>query len=166
MKLINPLVVLRILGTILLLETISFLPGLLVAFVYLEPIFPFILSSLITFLIYLVFRYISRGESADKLSIRDTFLIVTLAWILFSLFGAFPYLLSKSIPSFIDAFFESTSGFSTTGASILADVENLPYSILFYRSFTHWIGGIGIIFEIRPLVSLKKNYHSTNTKYN
>lgn len=156
MKLINPLVVLRILGTILLLETISFLPGLLVAFVYHEPIFPFLLSSLITFFVYLVFRYVSRGESADKLSIRDTFLIVTLAWILFSLFGAFPYLLSKSIPSFIDAFFESTSGFSTTGASILTEVENLPYSILFYRSFTHWIGGIGIIvLVIFVLPSLK-----------
>jgi trk system potassium uptake protein TrkH len=59
--------------------------------------------------------------------------------------GALPYLISGSIPSVIDAVFESTSGFSTTGASILSDVESLPYSILFWRSLTHWIGGLGII---------------------
>lgn len=83
-------------------------------------------------------------------------MIVTLAWILFSLFGSLPYLISKTIPSFVNAFFESASGFTTTGASILMEVENLPYSILFWRSLTHWIGGIGIIvLVILILPSLK-----------
>ena len=75
----------------------------------------------------------------------DGYLAVTLSWVVFSLLGTLPYLISGTIPSFIDAFFESTSGFSTTGSSILKNVEILPYSILFWRSLTHWIGGIGII---------------------
>jgi trk system potassium uptake protein TrkH len=70
---------------------------------------------------------------------------VTLSWIVFTLLGTLPYLISGTIPSFINAFFESTSGFTTTGSSILTDVEVMPYSILFWRSLTHWIGGIGII---------------------
>jgi trk system potassium uptake protein TrkH len=80
-----------------------------------------------------------------KFSSRDGYLAVTLSWVIFSLLGTLPYLISGTIPSFIDAFFESTSGFSTTGSSILTDVEILPYSILFWRSLTHWFGGIGII---------------------
>ena len=87
----------------------------------------------------------SRKADPDKFSNRDGFLSVTLSWVIFSLLGTLPYLFSGTIPSFIDAFFESTSGFSTTGSSVIKDVEILPYSILFWRSLTHWIGGIGII---------------------
>lgn len=156
MKLINPIAILRILGTILLIETISFLPCTIVALIYNEYTFPFILSSILTGFFYLIFRLLGRRAKTDEISNRDTFLIVTLAWILLSLFGTFPYLLSKSIPLFVNAFFESASGFTTTGASILKEVENLPYSILFYRSLTHWIGGIGIIvLVIIILPSLK-----------
>ncbi len=156
MKLINPLVILRILGTILLIETISFLPCLPVAFIYKEPFLPFLWSSVATCLFYLIFRFLSRKAKIENATNRDTFLIVALAWLLLSLFGCFPYLLSNTIPSFVNAFFESASGFSTTGASILTEVESLPYSILFYRSLTHWIGGIGIIvLVILILPSLK-----------
>jgi trk system potassium uptake protein TrkH len=70
---------------------------------------------------------------------------VVLSWIVFTLLGTLPYLLSNTIPGFIDAFFESTSGFTTTGSSVINDVEILPHSILFWRSLTHWFGGIGII---------------------
>jgi trk system potassium uptake protein TrkH len=92
----------------------------------------------------------------EHISNRDTFLIVTLAWILISGFGTLPYLFSRTIPGFINAFFESSSGFTTTGASILTEVESLPHSILFWRSLTHWIGGIGIIvLVILILPSLK-----------
>jgi len=90
----------------------------------------------------------SKKGDLEKFSLRDGYLIVTLSWILISLFGAMPYIISGSIPSFIDAIFESTSGFTTTGASILKEVEVLPYSILFWRSLTHWIGGIGIIVMV------------------
>jgi trk system potassium uptake protein TrkH len=145
MRLINPLIILRILGTILLIETISFLLCLPIALIYKESLLPFLCSSVVTGFLYLLFRFLSRKVNTNKISFRDTFMIVTIAWFLFSLFGSLPYLISRTIPSFINAFFESASGFSTTGASILKDVEILPFSILFWRSFTHWIGGLGII---------------------
>jgi len=145
MKLINPLIIIRILSTILLIETVSFLFCLPVAFIYKESPSPFILSAAITFLISSLFYSLSRNADRNNFSNRDGYLAVTISWIFFSLLGALPYLISGSIPSIIDAFFESTSGFSTTGSSILTDVEILPYSILFWRSLTHWVGGIGII---------------------
>ncbi|HEY5470551.1 MAG TPA: TrkH family potassium uptake protein [Bacteroidales bacterium] len=148
MKLINPLLILRILSTILLLETISYLFCLPVAIIYKESLYPFLGSASITLLLSGLFYLISRQADRNKFSNRDGYIAVTLSWVIFSLLGTLPYLLSNTIPSFIDAFFESTSGFSTTGSSILTDVEILPYSILFWRSLTHWFGGIGIIMLI------------------
>ena len=87
-----------------------------------------------------------------KLKGRDGFFIVALSWFLASIVGAAPFIISGAIPGFFDAFFESASGFSTTGASILTDVEVLPRSILFWRSFTHWLGGMGIIVFITALI--------------
>lgn len=80
-----------------------------------------------------------------KLFIKEGFIIVGSAWILLSLFGALPFVISREIPNYIDAFFETVSGFTTTGASILVDVEAMSESMLFWRSFTHWIGGMGIL---------------------
>ncbi|MFZ1767666.1 MAG: TrkH family potassium uptake protein, partial [Caldilinea sp.] len=82
---------------------------------------------------------------AHELRVREGFAIVSFAWILFSLFGALPFLLTGAIPNFTDAFFETMSGFTTTGASILTDIEALPHGVLFWRSMTHWLGGMGII---------------------
>jgi trk system potassium uptake protein TrkH len=113
--------------------------------IYKESPSPFLLSAIITILLSGVFYLVSRKADFDKFSNRDGYVAVTLSWIVISLLGVLPYLLSGTIPSFINAFFESTSGFSTTGSSILTNVEILPYSILFWRSLTHWIGGIGII---------------------
>ena len=76
---------------------------------------------------------------------KEGFAAVALSWIALSFFGALPFVFSKSIPNFIDAFFETASGFTTTGASILPDVEALPKSMIFWRSFTHWIGGMGVL---------------------
>ncbi len=76
---------------------------------------------------------------------KDGYVIVALTWILMSLFGALPFVISGSIPSFVDAFFETVSGFTTTGSTILRDIESIPKSLLFWRSFTHWIGGMGIL---------------------
>jgi trk system potassium uptake protein TrkH len=145
MKLINPLLILRILSTILLIETISYLFCLPVVFIYKESASPFLWSAAITVLLSAVFYLLSRKADTNKFSNRDGYLAVTLSWVVFSLLGTLPYLISGTIPNFIDAFFESTSGFSTTGSSIIRDVEILPYSILFWRSLTHWFGGIGII---------------------
>lgn len=77
--------------------------------------------------------------------VRDGFVIVALGWLMMAFFGAFPFYISGAIPSFVDAFFESSSGLTTTGSSILRTIEGLPKSILFWRSFTHWIGGMGIL---------------------
>jgi trk system potassium uptake protein len=145
MKLINPLLILRILSTILIIETISYLFCIPVAIIYGEALSPFYLSAGITALISAFCYLVSRNSDMDKFSNRDSYLAVTVSWFSISVLGALPYLISGTIPSFINAFFESTSGFSTTGSSIFTDVESLPYSILFWRSLTHWIGGIGII---------------------
>ena len=85
---------------------------------------------------------------------KEGFVIVALSWILLSIFGALPFYISRYIPSFTDALFETASGFSTTGASILPDVEILPKSLLFWRSFTHWIGGMGVIVFLVALLPL------------
>jgi trk system potassium uptake protein len=145
MKLINPLLIIRILSTILLIESISYLFCLPVAFIYKESLNPFLLSAAVTLLLSSIFYFLSRGADTNRFTNRDGYLGVTLSWVILSVLGTLPYLFSGTIPSFINAFFESTSGFSTTGSSILKDVEILPYSILFWRSLTHWIGGIGII---------------------
>lgn len=145
MKLINPLIILRILSTILLIETISFLFCIPVALVYKEPLSTFLWSSVITGVLYGILRLSSMNADVSKFSNRDGYLSVTISWVLFTLMGTLPYIISQRIPSFIDAFFESTSGFTTTGSSILVNVEIMPHSILFWRSFTHWIGGLGII---------------------
>ncbi len=145
MKLINPLIILRILSTILLLETISFLICLPVAVIYKEPLYPLLVSAAFTGLLFIILRIITHNVDTTKISNRDGYIAVTLSWLVFAIMGSLPYLISGTIPSFIDAFFESASGFTTTGASILQDIEVLPYSILFWRSFTHWIGGLGII---------------------
>ncbi len=145
MKLINPLVILRILSTILFIESIFYLFCLPVAHIYNESPYPFLLSSLISVVISVILFSVSRKIIFEKVTNREGFLAVTASWITMSAFGTLPYLISGTIPSFIDAFFEASSGFSTTGSSILTDIEVLPYSILFWRSLTHWIGGLGII---------------------
>lgn len=148
--------ILRITGIILMVIGLSMLPSVLVSFIYDERSVsvPFLLTMLGSF-------FIGAGTAASykappqHLKVRDGFLIVTLCWILSSLIGAVPFMVTGSIPSFTDAFFESCSGFSTTGASILTDIEALPKGILFWRSFTHWIGGLGLlIFSIAIMPSL------------
>jgi len=145
MKLINPLLILRILSTILVIETISMLSCLPVVYIYRESPFPFLWSAAIAFVISTIFSIVSKDADTSRFSNRDGYLVVTLSWLLFLSVGALPYMIGGTIPSFIDAFFESSSGFTTTGATIIPDVEILPYSILYWRSLTHWLGGLGII---------------------
>jgi trk system potassium uptake protein len=148
MKLINPLVILRILSTILVIETISFLLCLPVAIIFKEDHLPFLWPAVVSISLSVILYFVSRNADTEKFSNRDGYLSVTLSWLIFTLLGTLPYLIGGTIPSFINAFFESTSGFSTTGASVLADVEHLPHSIMFWRSFTQWIGGLGIILLV------------------
>ena len=87
----------------------------------------------------------SRKPRQSAIYARDGFAVVALAWILMSAFGALPFVLSGDIPSYVDALFETVSGFTTTGATILPEVESLSRGILFWRSFTHWVGGMGVL---------------------
>lgn len=112
---------------------------------------PLLLSALPTTLAGLLLRLRGRGNA--ELRRRDTYLLVTLAWVSAAVVGALPYLWSGVLPSFTDAFFESMSGFSTTGASVLTDVEAVPPAILFWRSLTHWLGGMGIMVLLVALLS-------------
>lgn len=117
-----------------------------VAFYYSEDSLPFIYTSLLGFSVGLLFQLftIQKGEE-EPVHRKESFFIVTLSWLFIVLIGSLPYLFSKAIPGVVNAIFESVSGFTTTGSSILTDIEVLPKSILFWRSLTHWIGGIGII---------------------
>ena len=87
-----------------------------------------------------------------RIFIREGFVIVGLSWIILSLFGALPFVISREIPHYVDALFETISGFTTTGASILNDVEAMSKSMLFWRSFTHWIGGMGVLVFVLAIL--------------
>lgn len=110
-----------------------------------DDILAFVVSILLTLIVAVFCRYTGRNAN-NCLGRRDAFLVVTLAWSVFSLFGSLPYIIGGYIPNFTNAYFETISGFTTTGATILDDVEHLPHGILFWRSFTQWIGGLGIVF--------------------
>jgi trk system potassium uptake protein TrkH len=105
----------------------------------------------------LVVYVLTRNKRDSVMSPRDGFMLVSLGWISASALGALPFYLSGAIPSYTDAYFETMSGFTTTGASILTAIEGLPYSILFWRSLTHWLGGMGIVVltvAIFPLLGI------------
>ena len=111
----------------------------------------FIISTVATVVIGIPLCYFGK-QAERKLSRKDGYIVVTFAWIIFSIFGMLPYYISGYIPNITNAFFETMSGFTTTGASILDDIESLPHGLLFWRSMTQWIGGMGIvIFTIAVL---------------
>ncbi len=112
---------------------------------YREPVLPISIAAAITILSGALLWFITRKNMVSELKKKDGYLVVTLGWLFMSLFGTLPYLISGTIPGFTDAFFETISGFTTTGATIITDIEALPKGILFWRSLTQWIGGMGII---------------------
>ena len=122
-----------------------------------DDITALIVSSLITIITGVTLWFGSRIEKDSEITKRDAYLIVTLGWLASSCFATLPFLIHGSIPNFSDAFFEMMSGFTTTGSSILTDVEALPHGLLFWRSMTHWLGGMGIIvlsLAILPLLGI------------
>lgn len=143
---LNKKIIYKILGSLLFLESIFMALCLGIAIIYKEDdILAFMLSIFLTVIVGFTLRYTGRNAK-NNLSRRDAFLVVTLSWTVFSLFGSLPYMIGGYITNFTNAFFETISGFTTTGATILDDVEHLPHGILFWRSFTQWIGGLGIVF--------------------
>ena len=155
---INIPLVLRIEGFLLLMEGFFMLLTLPVTYLHRSLyIFSMPFSALITLLTGVILVIATRQHKNDKTTSRDGVFIVCVSWLVLSLFGAMPYLLSKSVPNFTDGFFEALSGFTTTGATILTRIETVPKDILFWRSMTQWIGGLAIIvfsIAILPYLSM------------
>ena len=136
----------RIMGFLLLIETAMLMCCGGVSLFYKEDdLNSFLLSSAITAFVGVIMLAIGRGAE-KSLNRRDGYVIVSVAWIAFSLFGMLPYYIGGYIPSVTDAFFETMSGFSSTGATIMNNIESMPHGILFWRAMTQWIGGLGIVF--------------------
>ncbi|MEM1406371.1 MAG: potassium transporter TrkG, partial [Bacteroidota bacterium] len=147
----------NVLGLLLFLNGSFILLCIPFSIYYHEPWLPILASGLITSATGAVLWYLTKRNKNKELKKKDGYLIVTLGWLFMSLFGTLPFILSGAIPDFTDAFFETISGFTTTGASILTDIESTPKSILFWRSLTQWIGGMGIIVlavAILPLLGI------------
>lgn len=143
---INTKMIAKIMGALFLIEAGFLLLCSLFAVYYQESdLIAFLVSAAIT-AGFGVTALLSGRDAEKKINRRDGYAIVTLAWIFFSLFGALPFYISGYIPDITDAFFETMSGFTTTGASILDNIESLPHGLLFWRSMTQWIGGLGIVF--------------------
>jgi len=144
---LNFMQVLRLIALLALILCTFMLLPMLVALFYKEyELLPaFLMPIAGTAMLSGLFLLLSSASKIEELSVKDGFLFVTLSWVTASLVGCLPFVLSGAIPSFTDAFFEAMSGFSTTGASILTNIESLHHSILFWRSLTHWLGGMGIV---------------------
>lgn len=144
-RLINYPIILRVLSFLLLVVSAFMLSGILFAWYFHEPVWPLFISFLVTVATGGLSWVLLGKRNTRGIGKREGYLIVALSWIVVSLFGSLPYILSNSIPSFTNAFFETMSGFTTTGASILTDIEAVPKNILYWRALTHWLGGMGII---------------------
>lgn len=149
----NIRLILSTLGRVLFIEAACLLLPLLCSIIYKEAhITDYLVCIAICVLVGSVFVLL-KPKNKNFYS-KEGFVTVALSWIIISVFGAFPFMRTGFVPNFFDAFFETASGFSTTGASILSDVEALPKSLLLWRSFTNWIGGMGVLVFLVAIVSL------------
>ena len=155
----NYLMIVYILGWILSCEGALMLPSVVVALIYGE--YPAGCAILIAAgLCLLIGLPITRKKPSNSVFYtREGFVTVALCWITISVMGSLPFIISGAIPNPIDALFETVSGFTTTGASILADVEVVPKCLIFWRSFTHWIGGMGILVFLLAFIPMSGGYH-------
>lgn len=135
----------KVLGMLLFIEAGLLVITLAVALMYKEDVMPYVWTLAITLVLGIMGRGIGWG-AGKNMGRRDGYLIVSLVWMIFSLIGMIPFILTDSVPDVSSAFFEAMSGFTSTGATILDNIDVLPKGILFWRSVTQWIGGIGIIF--------------------
>ncbi|HIR04783.1 MAG TPA: TrkH family potassium uptake protein [Candidatus Copromonas faecavium] len=148
-----------IIGWILVVEAALMVPSGVVAIIYGESC-GWVFAVTILLCLVLGLPLIRRQPENKVFYFKEGAVIVALSWLIMSIMGAVPFVLSGAIPHPVDALFETVSGFTTTGSSILASVEELPYCILFWRSFTHWIGGMGVLVFILCLLPLTgSGYH-------
>ncbi|MBR5686249.1 MAG: TrkH family potassium uptake protein [Muribaculaceae bacterium] len=142
----NAKLIFKILGSLLNIEGAFMAVCLVVSLCYQEPdMVPLAMTVGITVLVALLLRFLGRGAS-NALSRHDAYLLVTIVWIAFAAFGSLPFLLGGYITNVSDAFFEAMSGLTTTGATVIDQVEGMPHGVLLWRSLTQWIGGLGIVF--------------------
>ncbi len=154
----NSSIIRYILGYVLKIEGfLMFLPCV-VAVVYREQVGVYFLAVAMLCLLLGVVMTLRKPQNT-VFYLKEGCVITSLSWIFLSLFGCLPFVLSGEIPSFTDALFETISGFTTTGASILSDVESLSYCSLFWRSFTHWIGGMGVLVFLLAIVPMSGGSH-------
>ncbi len=148
----NRRMVLNTVGHIILAEAALLLLPAVVSVVYLEEcIWSFLITIAIAIILGLILKFASHPDS-KVIYAKEGFVIVSFAWVLMSAIGALPFFLSGEIPHYVDALFETVSGFTTTGASILTNVEAMSHGLLFWRSFTHWIGGMGVIVFVMAIM--------------
>ena len=154
---LNYKIIFHFLGLLLLFNGGFMLLSALISLIYKDGVtFQIFIAGIITLLIGVVSMVFTRRHKKE-MNKREGYIVVTFGWIIMSLSGTLPYVLTESIPSFTNAFFETMSGYTTTGASILNDIEAVPKGVLFWRSLTHWIGGMGIIvlaIAILPLLGI------------
>ncbi len=146
-----------ILGFVLKIEAALMGLSLMVALIYGEAsAFAIGITMAITFVVGLVLGW--RKPHTKSIRVKEGLITVALSWLLMSALGTLPFFISGAIPSYLDGFFEVVSGFTTTGASILTDIESLPKGILFWRSFTHWLGGMGILVFVLALLPMSTGH--------
>ena len=136
----------KFIGKILLVESVFMLPAYAISLYYQEEAarHALLLTALITALVGGIMVALTRGTKRG-FHAKEGLVCVGLSWIVLGLFGALPFFISGAIPHYVDALFEIVSGFTTTGASILPEVESMPYGLLYWRSFSHWLGGMGVL---------------------
>lgn len=157
----NKRMTLHVLGEVLLVQALLLLLPALTALIYAESIIKFyLLTSLMCALAGVLLLSVPVHDR--RIRYKDGFVIVCFGWILLSLFGALPFFLSGEIPSYIDALFESVSGYTTTGSTVLTDVEELSRASLFHRSFSHWVGGMGVLAFLMVLVPVAQGGSNLN----
>lgn len=148
----------RALGALIIIESLFMLLGIPFTLYYNDnDLLPVLYSSIITGIGGTILFLLAGKKKRKHVGKREAYIIVSLAWVIISLFGTLPYILSGTITSFTDAFFETMSGFTTTGSSVINDIEAVSKGVLFWRSMTHWIGGMGIIvltLAIMPLLGV------------
>lgn len=155
----------RMIGWLLLFEAMFFVIPLITAVVYWAEESRHFFTFLITIAICVVLGLLClwKKPKNDRIYAKEGFIIVALSWIIMSIFGCLPFVISGAIPSFTDALFETVSGFTTTGASILSgeQIESMPKCLLIWRSFTHWVGGMGVLVFIMAFLPLSgaRNMH-------
>ncbi|MCI6998634.1 MAG: TrkH family potassium uptake protein [Eubacterium sp.] len=154
----NYQIIIFIIGWILKIEGTFMLLPILTGIIYKESaLWAFVIDGIICMLLGVLLT--GKKPKHQHFYIREGFVTVALSWMVLSVMGAIPFMITGTIPNFIDALFETVSGFTTTGASILPEVESLPRCVLFWRSFTHWIGGMGVLVFLLALLKMVDGSH-------